>query len=265
LNAPCSISRNLLVQRNTPREVRGRVNSAFFVTRDVGFLLGMAAAGLADAFGVRSMMLASAALVLIPGALALVLPGLAQPASEWRKAVSLLRSAKAAPATAGRMATLADFDLLAGKLPLLAALPDKERRQLITQSCVVDAPEGSTILARGDQGDDVYFILSGEAVAGIQQESGDYRSLETMYPGDFFGEIAALMATPRTANVVASAPMRLFQVPGPAFRRLMENPGMSQLVHRKFLERMARTNLDELPRFAGYDQAALRELRTEAA
>ena len=45
---PSSISRSLVLQRNTPREFRGRVFSAFFVSRDVLFLIGMAVAGLAD-------------------------------------------------------------------------------------------------------------------------------------------------------------------------------------------------------------------------
>ena len=47
-NAPSAIARSVLLQRNTPREMRGRVFSAFFVLRDVVFLFGMAAAGLAD-------------------------------------------------------------------------------------------------------------------------------------------------------------------------------------------------------------------------
>ena len=39
------VGRSLLIQRNTTREVRGRVNSAFFVARDTVFMVGMAAAG----------------------------------------------------------------------------------------------------------------------------------------------------------------------------------------------------------------------------
>ena len=44
-NAPSSIARSVLLQRNTPREMRGRVFSAFYVMRDVIFLIGMAGAG----------------------------------------------------------------------------------------------------------------------------------------------------------------------------------------------------------------------------
>jgi len=53
LNAPSSIARRLLMQRNTPREMRGRIFSSFFVGRDVVFLLGMVAAGLADVIDVQ--------------------------------------------------------------------------------------------------------------------------------------------------------------------------------------------------------------------
>src|SRR5580698_6494259 len=53
LNAPSYLGRQLLIQRATPREIRGRVSSVFFVLRDTGFMIGMAAAGLADLFDVR--------------------------------------------------------------------------------------------------------------------------------------------------------------------------------------------------------------------
>jgi CRP-like cAMP-binding protein len=116
---------------------------------------------------------------------------------------------------------------------------------------------------QGEQSDEVFFILAGQAVAGIE-ENGNYRSLETMRVGDVFGEIAALMGTPRTVNVVAAEPMTLLQVPGEIFRNLMTNSTLSRWVHQKFLERMTRTSVGDLPRFASMDQAALKELRTES-
>ena len=76
LNAPSAIGRRLVIQRNTTREVRGRVNSAFFVSRDIIFLLGMAAAGLADLIDVRMMVLGSSVLLAAAGVLTFFLPGL---------------------------------------------------------------------------------------------------------------------------------------------------------------------------------------------
>jgi MFS family permease len=113
MNAPSAIARKLAVQRNTAREVRGRINSTFFVLRDIIFILGMGAAGFADIVDVRWLILVSAILLLGAGVLALVLPGLGRPAAEWRRSLSLLRAAPVEVGMdAGRPATLADFDRL---------------------------------------------------------------------------------------------------------------------------------------------------------
>jgi CRP-like cAMP-binding protein len=93
--------------------------------------------------------------------------------------------------------------------------------------------------------------------------SGQTTWLETLGAGDFFGEIAALSGEPRTANVIAQEPTTLLRVPAPALRHLMTYPSISQVVRLKFYERLSRTNLNDLPRFAGMDQATLRELRSE--
>ncbi len=150
LNAPSSIGRRLVIQRNTPREMRGRVSSAFFVSRDVFFLIGMSAAGLADVIDVRIMYAISALLILAGGVLVLVMPGLRQEAAEWKRALGLLGSAATAPGLgSGRPATPADFDALIGRLPALSALTAKERSSLISQGRVIEAPAGTAIVRRG--------------------------------------------------------------------------------------------------------------------
>ena len=266
INAPSYIGRQLVIQRNTPREMRGRVNSVFFVTRDVLFMAGMALAGLADTVDVRALFFAGSAALLAAGALVLVMPGLGQPAAEWRRALSLLRAAPPAPGLGiGRPATPADFDLLAAQLPSLSRLSAADRQALIAQARVSEAPSGATILRRGDSGDAAYFVLSGRAVAGIATEDGSYRSLSTLTSGDFFGEIAALTGAPRTADVVAGEPTRLLQVPARSLRRLMSDPALSQLFLSKMTERLSRTHVSDLPRLAGLDQQSLRDLRTAQA
>jgi len=264
-NAPSSIARRLAIQRNTPREVRGRVASAFFVSRDVVLLLGMAAAGLADVVDVRLMVLASAILLLGAGALAVALPGLGQPAAEWRTAISLLRSAPAHPGlAASRPATLADLDKLVGHLPALTGLSQRDRDSFVARARVSQAPAGATIVRHGETGDDAYFIIDGRAVAGLAAPDGNYRSLSTMSAGDFFGEIAALTGSQRTANVAAEEPTTLLQVPAETLRGLMSQPVVGRLLLSKMTERLGRTHSADLPRLAGLDQESLRELRTPA-
>jgi MFS transporter, DHA3 family, macrolide efflux protein len=262
-NAPSAIGRRTAVQRNTPREMRGRVNSVFFVSRDVLFLIGMAAAGLADFIDVRWMYFSSAILLLGGGFLVLVLPGLRQNRAEWRQALNLLKTAPTRTGLGvGRVALPADLDALAGLLPSLSTLSARERDVFISQAHVVEAPAGTNILRHGEGGDTAYFILSGRAVAGIATGEGNYHSLSTMTPGDFFGEIAALTGAARTADVAAAENTRLLQVPAQALRSLMGNPALSALFLAKMSERLGRTTINELPRFAGVDQQDMRDLRT---
>ena len=264
VNAPNYVGRSLVIQRSTAREMRGRVNSAFLVTRNVVFLAGMAVAGLADLFGVRQVYLAGALSVIAAGLLVLVLPGLGRPAGEWRRAMAMLRAAREAPGLGlGRAATLADVDLLALRVPALATSSVHDRRSLVHTARIHDVAAGTAIVRQGDTSDAAYFILDGRTVAGRDEERG-YRVLEVLNAGDFFGEIAALTGVPRTANVVAEQPSRLLQLPAATLRHLMSDPQLNRILLAKLSERMVRMNMIDLPRFAGLDQGALRELRTQS-
>jgi len=265
-NAPASISRRVLMQRNTPRELRGRVFSAFAVARDVVFLVGIALAGLADIIDVRVLVIGASIVLIGAGLWTAVTPGLGRPAAEWRRAMSTLRRAAAAPvpsvAVMARQATLADFDRLAGHLTALSRLTDEQRRALVGASRVREITAGTTIVDEGEVGDAAYFILDGQAVAGTPSDGGGYRSLSTMSTGDFFGEIAALTGSRRTATVVAEQPTTVMEVPAASLRSLMAIPELGALFLSKLTERLNRTNNPDLPRFSGLDQASLRDLRT---
>lgn len=264
-NAPWVIARQLIIQRNTPREMRGRVVSVFLVSRDVAFLIGMGATGLAALIGVRELYFLTALLVFVPGILALLLPGLGQPAAQWKRTLQLLRMAQTAPAAQVlRLATPADVDAIGARYSPLNALTPADRQLVASSARVIHAPPGSTIVRFGDKSDVAYFVMDGRAVAGVEQ-GGETRWLETMGAGDFFGEIAALSGQPRTASVIADQDTTLLQVPAPTLRHLMSYPQIRETVREKFYERLARTNLHDLPRFAGVDQATLRELRMAEA
>ena len=202
-------------------------------------------------------------ILLIGAVLVAVLPGLRQEGAEWKQALSFLRAAKAAPGVgAGRAAVPADFDLLVGLVPKLSVLSEKERAGVVKAAKIVDVPAGTAILRRGDAGDTAYFILSGRVAAGLTEEGGEYRSLETMLDGDLFGEIAALTGSTRRADVVATDASTLFQIPAEVLRTLMSKPALGAMVLSKMTERLSISSPDELPRFAGMDQKSLRDLRT---
>ena len=265
MNAPSFVAGRLINQRNTPREMRGRVFSTSYVLRDVVYLSGMALAGLADVIDVRLLFMVSSIVVIGAGALAAVLPGLGLPAAEWRRTMTLLRTAPRAALGVTRPATAADIEALGRHIPALAGMAQRDRDALVTRGRVLDAEAGTAITRAGDTGDNAYFILSGRLVAGRASGEGQYQSLSSMGAGDVFGEIAALTGSPRTADVVAEEPTTLLEVPAETLRRLMALPDFSSLVLGKMQERLTRTtSIGDLPRFGGFDQSMLRQMREES-
>lgn len=126
LNAPYGVARRTLVQRNTDRELRGRVSGAYMSLFHVMMLLGMTAAGLADRFGVRMLMKVDSLLFLVVGGIALLAPGIGRPAADWLRSLALLRQAAAGKGRAlgtGRPAVLriwiAWLDICQPSLPSL--------------------------------------------------------------------------------------------------------------------------------------------------
>ena len=265
MNAPWVIARRLLTQRNTEVEVRGRVASGFFVVFNLFYLVGMGTAGLADVMDVRLLYLVGVGVVTLGcGVWALFLPGIGQPAAEWRRALSLLRSAPAVPSLgAGRAVLASDLDRLAGLLPALSGLGRAERERIMTKGAILDVGAGTRLMSAGEVGDCAYFILSGQTVAGVADDKGDYHSLSSMTAGDYFGEIAALTNSPRTADVVAEEETQLLQVPAEVLRLLMAQPAFSQMVLKRMSERLARTSIRDLPRFTSLEPEVARELRVE--
>jgi MFS family permease len=261
LNSPMGLGRRLLMQKNIPREMRGRVFSAFAVSRDVLFLIGMGGAALADIYPVRQLVVISSLTLIFAGILGQLLPGIGRRGSEWRRTIRLLTSAPQANRVgAGRAATMLDFDKLMAVMPEMGAIALSRRAGFLDGLTVARAEPGEAIVKVGDPGDRAYFLLSGKVAAGIPEADG-YRALSSMGPGDFFGEIAALQGGTRTANVIADETTDLLEVPSPALQSMMELPELNALINSKLSERLGRTSSTDLVRLARPDQRDLRDLR----
>jgi len=261
-NSPSSVARTVLLQRNTPREMRGRVFSALYVMRDVIFLFGMAAAGLADIFDIRVLIIIASSLLFVSAFFTFFAPGLG--VSTWGAAAARLRGAEAAPSMAVspfRAATLADFDRLASRLGVFARLSPGQRDAFVQDATIREVPAGTRIVEHGDAATAAWFILDGSTTAGVPVDDG-YRGLSTMTAGDFFGEIGALTGSTRTADVVADVDTTLIEVPAAALRATMAVPEIQRVVLSAMTSRLQRTESADLPRLAGIGQADLRDLRT---
>ena len=260
MNAPSVIARALVIQRNTPREARGRVFSAFFVTRDVMFMVGMAMAGLGDVFDLRFLYFTSSFIILIAGIMIPFMPGLGQPAAEWKRVISLLKGIEAAPRLgAGRTATLSEVERFISYLPELTEMSAKERRQLASATLVAEAAGGKMVTYRGEESDAAYFILRGSVGVGFIRDY-EYVILNYLREGDFFGEISALTGMTRTANIITEEDSEFLILPAKVIRTLTKKyPSLNVLLHTRIGEHLSQT---ELPRSTGFDQQLLRDLRT---
>jgi DHA3 family macrolide efflux protein-like MFS transporter len=265
LNAPSFVAGRLISQRNTPREMRGRVFSTNYVFRDVVYLIGMGLAGLADLWNPQVMFAISSMLLIGIALFGAALPGIGQPAAQWRRTITLLRTAPKIPLGAARPVTAEDIAAIGRYIPAIAGMPQRDRDALVATGRVVTAPAGTAITRAGDPGDSAYFIMSGRVAVGAATEAGEYRPLAGIGAGDVIGEIAALTGSTRTADVVAEVETELMEVPADTLRQLMAHAEFGTLVLTKMTERLARTaSIGDLPRFGRLDQQALRDLRAEA-
>jgi DHA3 family macrolide efflux protein-like MFS transporter len=262
VNAPSYVGRRLVIQKATPREMRGRVNSAFLVVRDVMFVVGMSMAGLADFVSLRVLMFVSAAALLVAGGIGAALPGLSLPAAEWRRVLSLLRGREAAPRLgAGRASTLEDVGRFIATRPELTAMTEKERRSLVAETLVAEAQGGKVVVYRGETSNAAYFILRGSVGVGYVK-GDDYVILNYLHEGDYFGEVAALTGAARTANVIAEEDSEFLILPSNVLRRLAERySGLKELFYTTMAQRLS---VIDIPLAVKLDQSLLRELRTDA-
>ncbi len=92
------------------------------------------------------------------------------------------------------------LDILA-RTPLFASLQPRHLKRVVAVSAVLDFDPGEEIVKEGHAGSVFYVIAEGQAkiVRGG-------RTIGRLEVGRFFGELAVLGGTPRTATVVATAP-----------------------------------------------------------
>jgi hypothetical protein len=90
-------------------------------------------------------------------------------------------------------------------LPIFAPLGVPEVEALARSLEVVDVGAGTAIIRTGERGDRFYAVADGTV-----EVSKNGRTVGTLTRGDGFGEVALLRDVPRTADVVALTPVRLY-------------------------------------------------------
>jgi voltage-gated potassium channel len=110
---------------------------------------------------------------------------------------------------------------------------------------------GTVISASGARADAMYFVISGEVEANLQNRRIRFRT------GDFFGELALLEETMRSATVVAIEPSRILTLAVDDFNHLLQkHPGLMRRIHR-----MAAARSEDIAQAGAISEAEIKAAR----
>lgn len=118
-------------------------------------------------------------------------------------------------------------------IPLFADCTSDEVAEVAAIADEIDLPQGKLLTVENADGRE--FVVMIEGSAAVSQ--GD-QVINTLGPGDWFGEMALITGKPRTATVVATAPVHALVIVGYRFTQLMEHaPDIREKVERVFAQR----------------------------
>jgi predicted MFS family arabinose efflux permease len=182
-NTVVDVAAITLLQRSAPADAIGRV---FGVLESI--MLAAIGAGSIGAPALIALVGARPAIV----ATGLVLPVVVALTGRW-----LVRLDAPSEATAAHVRLLRE-------LVVFAPLPLSALEGIAGHLRAVEAAAGDVVVRKGDPGDDFYIVEAGTLAVTVD---GDPRP--PIHPGGFFGEIALLRDSPRTATVTATSDCRL--------------------------------------------------------
>jgi CRP-like cAMP-binding protein len=132
----------------------------------------------------------------------------------------------------------AKIDLIR-KVPLFARCSRAEVAEVAKIADEIDIDEGRELTREGDRGREFFVLLDGAATV---HRGG--RKVNTLGPGDFFGEIALVSRSPRTATVKITAPSRLLVITDGRFRTLLDHSPRIQIrILEALADRLAPTSI----------------------
>ena len=125
------------------------------------------------------------------------------------------------------------------KVPLFAHCSKRELESIASVADEIDLREGKELTREGAPGREFFVLVEG--TADVIRKG---RRINRLKDGDFFGEIALVHSSPRTATVKATTPVRALVVTDRNFRQLLEkSPEVQRKVLSALAERVAPTTL----------------------
>jgi len=109
--------------------------------------------------------------------------------------------------------TLPETRQLLLRLNLFRGLDEAELSSLLDQAELVEYNEGDYPIMEGEQGQDMFVILSGHARIS-KRAFGIQKTIQDLGPGECFGEMSLIECRSRSASVKTLTPVRLLKLNG---------------------------------------------------
>jgi len=122
---------------------------------------------------------------------------------------------------------------LLGRVPIFSDLDRKELDRIAASMKERTFAAGDTVTAEGQSGIGFFVIESGNAMVTV---GGEER--RRLGPGDYFGEVALLNESARTATITAETDLKCYGLTSWEFRPLVETHGS---IAWKLLQAMSKT------------------------
>jgi len=127
------------------------------------------------------------------------------------------------------------------KIPLLADLADEEILRVKQELRFRHYSKREVVLQKGGHGDGLLFLLTGQLQVIDITEDGRAIGLRMLAPGDFFGEIALINNSTRSASVVAlSAVVVAFLPAATAMHLFSHSPSVAKQMLQHLAQKIQR-------------------------
>ncbi|UJR31242.1 hypothetical protein I4U23_018744 [Adineta vaga] len=133
------------------------------------------------------------------------------------------------------------------RVPILETLDEMERFTVADSLQSVQYEDGDIVIKQGDSGDDFFIIVEGKCI--VYQKANELCEtveIDTLGPGDYFGEIALLCNRARAATLIAQGVLKCVKINRIRFERVL-GP-IQEILQRNISRYNSVISLDHLQR-----------------
>ena len=135
------------------------------------------------------------------------------------------------------------MDEILAKAGLFQGIPEEAAEAVAASLDYADFGRGETVFTEGEQGNNLYLVLTGKVKIGRRAADGRENMLSVMGPSDMFGELSLFDPGPRTATATVVTDARLASLAHTSLRPwINDRPDIAEQLLRVLARRLRRTN-----------------------